>query len=91
MPTFQMTLARSEFLRLVPAILGEAGVRELDGFVLKEGGRTCTLRVSDLPPLLLGSLAMERIEVKLAFQGYATEDQETFLARFRAVTQRGGG
>jgi hypothetical protein len=86
-----MTLARSEFVRLVPAILGGTFGAELGTFVRTEGGRTCRLQVAALPPLVLGSLALERIEVEVVFQGYGPDDQAAFLARFRAVTQRGGG
>ncbi len=89
-----MTLGRAEFLRLLPAAVGQGfDLEETDGVRLLthlgEGGNW-RIRLAPLPPQRLGPIAMERLRVDLAFEG-SPEAQEAFVERFLRGYQRGGG
>jgi hypothetical protein len=91
-----MTLSRTEFMRLLPAALGQecfelsqpAGAMVLTH---RGGGRQWQIRLTGLPPLRLGSIAMERLQVELRFEGYPEEAVDAFVDRFLRGYQRGGG
>jgi hypothetical protein len=90
-----MTLGRAEFLRLLPAAVGqEFELEETAGAILLthhgEPG-SWRIRLTPLPPLCLGSIAMERFRVDLAFKGWPPEAEERFVERFLRGYQRGGG
>ncbi len=91
MVLLEMTLSRAEFDRCLPAAVDGPIVQ--DGDVLRggEGARTWEIRVTALPPLALGALALERLRVEVAFEGFAAAEEAAFMDRFRAHTQRGGG
>jgi len=87
-----MTLGRAEFLRLLPAaVAGEAfALEEADGATLlthRGAGRHWRIRLTPLPPLRLGAIALERTRVDLRFLGYPDDVFDRFLEHF----QRGGG
>jgi hypothetical protein len=90
-----MTATRAEFLRILAGAVG-ADFDRCEGAaetVLTEraGPRRWRIRLSPLPPLRLGALSMERLEVELAFEGYGEEAEEAFIAGFMRHAQRGGG
>lgn len=89
--TYEMTLTRGDFLRLLPSAVGHEPYAEADGFLHQEPGRQWRIRLAPLPPLHLGPFPMERLRVDLSFEGYAPADIQQFLARFMAHFQRGGG
>jgi len=91
MVLLEMTLSRAEFDRCLPEAVGGPIVR--DGEFLRggEGARTWAIRVAALPPLALGALALERLRVEVAFEGFAAAEEAAFMDRFRTHTQRGGG
>jgi coenzyme F420-reducing hydrogenase gamma subunit len=93
--SFTMTLGRAEFMRLLPAAVGgEFEVEETAGTTLLthqgEGGNW-RIRLVPLPPQHLGPIAMERLQVDLAFEGCPPEAEDAFVERFLQGYQRGGG
>lgn len=91
MVLLEMTLSPAEFRRCLPAAVGGAFVQDGDVYRGGEGARTWGIRVTALPPLALGVLALERVRVELDFVGYAPAEEAAFMDRFRAQTQKGGG
>ena len=90
--SFEMSISRSEFLRLLPRATGEMPIEiERDVFVHAEVGRSWRLTLSPLPELRLGSLGLERLTVRWRFSGYETEQLEAILRRFELHFRRGGG
>jgi len=90
--SFQMTLGRAGFMRLLPAAVGP--FREgPDGMVLehRDEGRLWRIRLAPLPPLRLGPVPMERLQVDLTFEGYPPAEAAAFIDRFLRCYQRGGG
>ena len=86
--TFDMTISREEFLRVLPAAAGCDFQEEAGGFRSADPGRPWSLRLTALPPLALGSLAMARQRVELELPAASAEE---FLARFWLHFRRGGG
>ncbi len=91
MVILEMTLSPAEFGRCMPAAVG--GAFAVDGDVYRggAGARTWRIRVTALPRLVLGALALERLRVEVAFEGFGAAEEAAFMDRFRAHTQRGGG
>lgn len=90
-----MTLGRAEFMRLLPAAVGrEFEVEQTAGATLLthqgEGG-SWRIRLAPLPPQRLGPIAMERLQVDLAFEDWPPEAVDAFVERFLRGYQRGGG
>lgn len=87
-----MSISREEFLRLLPAAVGQATFREEGGaFIGREGARRWTVRLTPLPDQRLGSVSLSRHRIQITFEGYADHEAEAFLARFQRGFQRGGG
>lgn len=87
-----MTISRAEFLRLLPAAVGlEAFTEDGAAFVHRSQGRQWRVTLAPLPPIRLGPVAMERLRVDLAFEGYPPGEAEAFVQRFLGHYQRGGG
>lgn len=92
MPTLEMTISREDFLRLLPAAVGQTQVDGVEGQFSGGGdGRRWILRLSALPDRRLGSVVLPCHQVELRFEGYSDEDEAAFLARFHQGFQRGGG
>jgi hypothetical protein len=89
--SFDMTLDRAEFLRLLPDAVGGEAFTEGDGYEHREPDRRWRIRLVPLPPFQLGAVALARLRVELGFEGYAPAQVDDFLARFLAHFQRGGG
>ena len=87
--TFDMTISREDFLRILPAAAGTGIVEEAELVRSADPGRPWSIRLTPLAPLVLGSLAMDRQRVELELpEGSAAE---AFLARFWLHFRRGGG
>ena len=90
--SLDMSISREDFLRLLPAAVGQAAFEELDGqFSGREGPRSWTLRLWPLAPRRLGSVVLPRHQVELRLEGYSEAEATAFLARFQRGFQRGGG
>jgi hypothetical protein len=86
--TYDATITRADFLRLLPAATGETGFTEQDGLFR---GHCWSLRFSPISPLEIGMVRLERHRVEIAFEGMTPEAEETFMQRFTLYYQRGGG
>jgi hypothetical protein len=86
--SYDATITRADFLRLLPAATGEAGFIEQDGLFRGPGWE---LRFSPISPLEIGMVRLERHRVEIAFEGMTPEAEETFMQRFTLYYQRGGG
>jgi hypothetical protein len=49
------------------------------------------IRITPLPPLRLGALALPRLEVELDLAGHSATEAEAFAKRFLSHLQRAGG
>ena len=61
------------------------------GFRHTEGERRWSLSLQDPRERRLGSLRLPIVDVELTFEGYASDEIDAFMARFRAHFRRGGG
>jgi len=84
-----MTLSRAEFLRLLPGAAGPC-VEEEDGTLAGTGG-AWRIRLTPLPEVRLGALALPRFQVEVVLPGYTPEEERAFLTRFHTQFRRGGG
>lgn len=85
---FDATISRADFVRLLPLATGDGSLRETaDGFA----GNGWRLRLTPIPPLVIGSIRLERHRVELALDGLSPAVQEVFMRRFSQHYQRGGG
>lgn len=90
--SFDMTVTRAEFLRLLPAAVGGSTfVEEPDGFVRRERDRCWRIGFAELPELRIGLVRLMRHRVEFEFEGYAVDEIEAFMARFELYFRRGGG
>ncbi len=86
-----MTLEPAAFLERLPEALGLDPPIRADGFIHRSAGRSCTCRLSPLPPLRLGVLSLERLRVEFILEGYGAGEAEAFFERFLRGVLRGGG
>jgi hypothetical protein len=90
--SLDMSIAREDFLRLLPAALGQAFVQEAEGrFSGGEGVRRWTLHLRPLAPRRLGSVVLPCHQVEFCFEGHSEAEVAEFMARFQRGFQRGGG
>ncbi|HJW43274.1 MAG TPA: hypothetical protein VJ463_02390 [Geothrix sp.] len=90
--TLEMTISRPDFLRRLPAAVGEAAVREEEGrFAGGEGARRWTLRLVALPDRELARVVLPCHRVEIGLEGYGDLEAEAFMTRFLRAYQRGGG
>jgi hypothetical protein len=90
--TFEMTMTRAEFRRLLPAAVNHVSFVEEDGaFVHREGARGWRISLKSLPHLRLGLIRLERYQLDFDFSGYSAGEIEDFMARFEMYFRRGGG
>lgn len=90
--SFEMTVTRAEFLRLLPAAVGGSTfVEELDAFLHRDPNRFWRIGFLPLPELRIGLIRLVRHRVEFQFEGYAVDEIEAFMARFELYTRRGGG
>jgi sulfur-carrier protein len=87
--TLEMSIARSEFLRLLPNAVGRFDV---DGqSVSWPNGTRGTIRLIPLPGRLLGGVIVPRHSVEITLDECAEAEGEAFMARFHRAFLRGGG
>ncbi|MGA2080006.1 MAG: hypothetical protein ABSH53_05260 [Holophaga sp.] len=95
--SWEMSLDRAAFLRLLPAAMDQAEFHREEtpdgGAVLvhREAGRGWRIRLAPLPPLRLGAVTLDRLRVDLDLEGYAPEEADGLVDRFLLHFQRGGG
>lgn len=86
--SYDATITRADFLRLLAVATGDADFTEQDGVFR---GRGWQLRFSPIPPLEIGMVRLERHRIEISFDGISAQDQEAFMQRFTLHYQRGGG
>ncbi|MDD5247733.1 MAG: hypothetical protein PHY45_02035 [Rhodocyclaceae bacterium] len=87
--SFEATVSREEFLRLLPAAVdGEAFSEQGDALIGASGWR---MHLTLLPSRAFGGVAMECLRVDVEFPGWDERDVERFMRRFALFFQRGGG
>jgi hypothetical protein len=90
--SYEMTISREEFLRLLPGAVEGSIYREEGGDVTcGDADHGWRLRLEALPPLCHGTLALPRHRVEIRLTGYGSGEAEAFLSRFESRFQRGGG
>ncbi|TRZ57554.1 MAG: hypothetical protein D4S02_13590 [Rhodocyclaceae bacterium] len=90
--SFEMTVTRAEFLRLLPAAVGGAVfVEEADAFRHSEPDRSWRIVFTPLPELRIGLVKLARHRVEFEFEGYAADEIDAFMVRFELYFRRGGG
>jgi len=90
--SFEMSISRSEFLRLLPKVTGGVPMAvEGDVFTHAENGRKWCSTLRSLPQLRAGSLWLERLGIHWRFSGYEKEELEAIVRRFELHFHRGGG
>ena len=88
----EMTLSRGEFLRMLPAAVGMAAIREEGNtFAGGDGQKSWTLALVPLASRRLGSMVLPCHRVEIRLEGYSEAAAEAFMARFLRGFQRGGG
>lgn len=90
--SFETSLTRADFLRLLPAAVGGEGFRD-EGSVFRheEQQRSWRISLEPLPQLEMGRVKMDRHRLTFAFEGYADAEIDRFMARFELYFRRGGG
>ena len=87
-----MTIAREEFLRSLPAaVAGAAFVVEGGEVRPVEPGQGWRIRLEPLPELRLGALRLARHRVTIFLAGRDAAATQRFLDRFELYFRRGGG
>lgn len=86
-----MSLSAAEFFRDLPRAL-PAGYR-IDGrrVTVVDGWRRAEIAVVEEGERHIAALALPRIKVRIALEGYDDDTAAGFLADFNRVFQRGGG
>jgi hypothetical protein len=87
-----MSISRPDFLRRLPAAVGQEAVREENGrFSGEEGAGRWTLRLVPLPDRRLARVVLPCHRVEIGLEGYGEAAVDAFMARFQRAFQRGGG
>ena len=88
----EMGLSHAEFLRSLPAAMGDQSFSVVDSTVTVEAGQK-RLRISLAPPQerRIGLLRLPVTWVTFEFDGYAESEVEVFMENFERHFQRGGG
>ncbi|MBI5862502.1 MAG: hypothetical protein HZB64_10050 [Rhodocyclales bacterium] len=85
---FDATIARDEFLRLLPGATGGDGFRQVNDVFISRHWR---IVLSPIEPLHIGSLLLDRYHVEIAFSDMSEQEIDRFMQRFSVHYQRGGG
>ena len=90
--SFEISLPRTDFLRLLPAAVGGDSFIEEDAvFRHEENQHSWRISFEPLPELKLGKVRLERHRLSFVFAGYAEAEITQFMARFELYFRRGGG
>ena len=88
----EMQLTRGEFLRELPAAVGNKEYRLEDGIaIVDEQDRRVEIRLVDEGVRDLGSLHLPMEKIEFEFHGYNQDEVNSFMRHFDVCTQRGGG
>lgn len=87
-----MTIAREEFLRSLPAAVNDAEFR-IDGNQIRplDPSRKWRIVINALADLSIGMIQLPRHRVEIFLTDCGTEETRVFLARFELYFRRGGG
>lgn len=92
--SFEMTITRDEFLRVLPSVL-EPYVVEWepggDGLYWSDGACRGSVRVARLEDRFLGRLHLPRVRVEIDIEGGPDGLGQAFLERFHRAFLRAGG
>lgn len=90
--SFEMTVTRAEFVRLLPAAVGgDEYDEEPDAFVHREPNRSWRIGFQALSELRIALVKLSRHRVEFEFEGYSVDEIDAFMARFELYFRRGGG
>ena len=90
--SFETSLTRADFLRLLPAAVGgDRFIEQGTIFRHEEQQRSWRIDFVPLPELELGRVRLDRYRLTFAFEGYADAEIASFMARFELYFRRGGG
>ena len=88
----EMGITRAEFLRTLPAAVGEQRFTVVDDSVrIEEGTRRLLISLENQRERVIGSLRLPILTVNFEFRGYASDEVERFMERFMLYFHRGGG
>ena len=87
-----MTIARDEFLRSLPAAMDPAEFR-IDGNEIRslDPDRKWRIVIAALADLSIGMIRLPRHHVEIFLTDFGVEETRLFLARFELYFRRGGG
>ena len=87
-----MTIARDEFLRSLPAAVAHAEFR-IDGHEIRplDPDRKWRIVINALADLSIGMIRLPRHRVEIFLTDCGAEETRVFLARFELYFRRGGG
>jgi hypothetical protein len=87
-----MSIAREEFLRLLPSAVGPFDVDPVsEAPALVFTAPRWTIHVAPLPRRRLGSVVVPRHRVDITLEGCSEGEGEAFMDRFHRAFLRGGG
>ncbi len=90
--SFEITLSRADFVRLLPAAVGnDQFVDEGTVFRHEERHRSWRIDIKSLAELRMGQMRMERYRLSFSFEGYPDTEIDQFMSRFEVNFRRGGG
>jgi hypothetical protein len=87
-----MTIARDEFLRSLPAAVDHAEFR-IDGIEIRslDPDRKWRIVINALADLSIGMITLPRHRVEIFLTDCGVDETRRFLARFELYFRRGGG
>ncbi len=85
-----MSIARADFLRLLPLVTGDCLVNAEGTVELTHEGKRVVILLREEASLTIASLQLPRLRVRIELPPDA-QFQQDFLRRFDRVFQRGGG
>jgi hypothetical protein len=94
MPSFDMTITREDFVRLLPAATNSTPVLDGDCWsapIEAESAGRWVARFEPLPPLGFGLIRLERHRLQLSFERTDPERVRVWMERFWRYYHRGGG
>jgi hypothetical protein len=87
-----MGITRTEFLRTLPAAVGDHSYTVVDNCVkIEDGPRWLQITLADQRERVIGALRLPLLTVGFEFRGYADYEVERFMKRFMLYFHRGGG
>ncbi len=85
---YDATITRADFIRTLPAAVGEDDFREVDG---RFEGRGWSIHLTPILPFEIGMVRLDRHRVEIEFHDLTADEQDRFMQRFSMHYQRGGG